>query len=126
MTIDDLSHEEIGTKTKNIELLNIELEPFVGDELNNRNTMNTTTLAQPASTYRPLAETWHPTTTTTDYMTIEKLRINATSRLEKMLSAEDEFDRDVKTAISGDELVNRLSGRIYKMFENDGKLSAKC
>jgi hypothetical protein len=75
--------------------------------------MNTTTLAQAA-------------TATTYYMTTEKLRINATPRLEKMLSAEDEFERDLKTAISGDELVNRLSGRIYKMFENDGKLSAKC
>jgi hypothetical protein len=74
--------------------------------------MNTTTFAQQTSTYRPLAETWHPTTTTTD-MTIEKLRINATLRLEKVLSAEDEFERDLKTAISGDELVNRLSGRIF-------------
>jgi hypothetical protein len=75
--------------------------------------MNTTTLAQTA-------------TATTDYMTTEKLRINATPRLEKMLSAEAEFERDLKTAISGDELVNRLSGRIYKMFENDGNLYAKC
>ncbi|GHU94986.1 hypothetical protein FACS1894156_3900 [Bacteroidia bacterium] len=44
----------------------------------------------------------------------------------KIYLGEDEFDRDLKTAISGEELVNRVSKRIYKMFENDGKLSAKC
>ena len=37
---------------------------------------------------------------------------------------EDEFDRDLKRAISGDELINRLSIGIHKMFENESTLSA--
>ena len=35
---------------------------------------------------------------------------------------EDEFDRDTRRAISGDELINRLSNKIYKMFENESAL----
>jgi len=35
---------------------------------------------------------------------------------------ESEFDRDLKRAISGDELMNRLSNRIHKMFENESAL----
>ena len=38
---------------------------------------------------------------------------------------EDEFDRDLKRAISGDELMNRLSVRINKMFENESALYYK-
>jgi len=37
---------------------------------------------------------------------------------------QDEFDHDLKRAISGDELVNRLSVRIHKMFENESALPA--
>jgi len=37
---------------------------------------------------------------------------------------EDEFDRDLKRSISGDELINRLSVRINKMFENGSALLA--
>ncbi|GHT10829.1 hypothetical protein AGMMS4956_02950 [Bacteroidia bacterium] len=52
--------------------------------------MPTTTLAHLGSAYRPFAETWQPPTATmvqpTDYMTLEELRINATSRLKEMLS----------------------------------------
>jgi len=35
---------------------------------------------------------------------------------------ENEFDRDLKRAISGEELMNRLSIRIHKMFENESAL----
>ena len=41
----------------------------------------------------------------------------------RLKEGEDEFDRDLKKAISGDELINRLSKRIHKMFENEGALS---
>ena len=37
---------------------------------------------------------------------------------------EDEFDHGLKRAISGDELINRLSIRIHKMFENENTLSS--
>ena len=37
---------------------------------------------------------------------------------------EDEFDRDVNRAISGDELLNRLSTKICKLFENERTLSS--
>jgi len=37
---------------------------------------------------------------------------------------EEEFDRDMRRAISGDELINRLSVRINKMFENESALLA--
>jgi hypothetical protein len=37
----------------------------------------------------------------------------------------NEFNRDLERAISGDELVNRMSQRIYRMFENEGDLSAR-
>ena len=37
---------------------------------------------------------------------------------------EDEFDRDLKKSISGDELINRLSTKIHKMFENGSTLSS--
>jgi hypothetical protein len=36
----------------------------------------------------------------------------------------DEFNCDLKRAISGDELMNRLSTKIYKMFENESVLSS--
>jgi len=39
-------------------------------------------------------------------------------------SKEDEFDRDLKKSISGDELMNRLSTKIHKMFENGSTLSS--
>ena len=38
---------------------------------------------------------------------------------------EDEFYRDLKKSISGDELMNRLSTKIHKMFENDSTLSSE-
>ncbi|MDR2232860.1 MAG: hypothetical protein LBE56_07030 [Tannerella sp.] len=37
---------------------------------------------------------------------------------------DDEFTHDLERAISGDELINRLSVRIFKMFENEGAISA--
>jgi hypothetical protein len=37
---------------------------------------------------------------------------------------DDEFDRDLKRSISGDELMNRLSGHIHKMFENENTISS--
>ena len=37
---------------------------------------------------------------------------------------EDKFDQDLKRAISGNELINRLSIRIHKMFENGSTLSS--
>ncbi len=37
----------------------------------------------------------------------------------RLKGGEDEFDRDLKRAISGDELMNRLSVRIHKMFKED-------
>ena len=40
----------------------------------------------------------------------------------RLKDTEDEFDRDLKRAISGDELMNRLSIRIHKMFENGSAL----
>jgi hypothetical protein len=36
----------------------------------------------------------------------------------------DEFDFDLKRAITGDELMDRLSIRINKMFENGSTLPA--
>jgi hypothetical protein len=41
----------------------------------------------------------------------------------RLKDGEDEFDRDLKRAISGDELMSRLSARIYKTFENESALS---
>jgi hypothetical protein len=38
---------------------------------------------------------------------------------------EEEFDRDLKRAISGDELLTRISGRIHKMFEDEGNISVR-
>jgi hypothetical protein len=35
----------------------------------------------------------------------------------------DEFDCDLKRAISGEELVNRLSAKILNLFENESSLS---
>jgi len=43
----------------------------------------------------------------------------------RLKKREDEFDRDLKRAITGDELINRLSIRIHKMFENESTLSAR-
>lgn len=42
----------------------------------------------------------------------------------RLKDQEDEFDHDLKRAISGDELMNRLSIRIHKMFENESTLPA--
>ena len=42
----------------------------------------------------------------------------------RLKDTKDEFDNDFKRAISGDELMNRLSVRIHKMFENAGTLSS--
>ena len=42
----------------------------------------------------------------------------------RLKSREDEFDRDLERAISGDELINRLSVRIHNMFENESILPA--
>jgi hypothetical protein len=38
---------------------------------------------------------------------------------------DDEFSRDLEQAISGDELMSRLSVRINKMFENENLVSPK-
>jgi hypothetical protein len=35
---------------------------------------------------------------------------------------EDTFERDWQRSISGDELVRRLSDRIYKMFDNESTI----
>ena len=40
----------------------------------------------------------------------------------RLKDREDEFDRDLKRAISGDELMNRLSIRIHKTFGNESAL----
>ena len=40
----------------------------------------------------------------------------------RLKDTKDEFDNDFKRAISGDELMNRLSVRIHKMLENAGTL----
>jgi hypothetical protein len=40
----------------------------------------------------------------------------------RLKDKEDEFDCDLKRSISGDELINRLSNRIHKMFENESIL----
>ena len=37
---------------------------------------------------------------------------------------ENEFDRDLKRSISGDELISRLSTKIHKMFKNGSALSS--
>ena len=42
----------------------------------------------------------------------------------RLKNTEDEFNHDFKRAISGDELMNRLSVRIHKMFENASSLSS--
>jgi hypothetical protein len=42
----------------------------------------------------------------------------------RLKNKDDAFDRDLKRAISGDELMNRLSNRISKMFENESTLSS--
>ena len=42
----------------------------------------------------------------------------------RLKDREDEFDRDLKRAISGDELINRLSIKIHKIFENESALPA--
>jgi len=41
----------------------------------------------------------------------------------RLKDKEDEFDHDLKRAISGDELMNRISVRIHKMFKNESALS---
>jgi len=41
----------------------------------------------------------------------------------RLKDQDDEFDRDLKRAISGDELMNRVLNRIHKMFENKSVLS---
>ena len=43
----------------------------------------------------------------------------------RLIDREDKFERDSKRAISGDELMNRLSSRIYKMFDNENTLSTR-
>ena len=42
----------------------------------------------------------------------------------RLKNTENEFNNDFKRAISGDELMSRLSVRIHKMFENAGTLSS--
>ena len=42
----------------------------------------------------------------------------------RLKDTEDEFNLDFNRAISGDELMSRLSVRIHKMFENAGALSS--
>jgi len=42
----------------------------------------------------------------------------------RLKDKEDEFDKDLKRAITGDELINRLSLRIPKIFENESALSS--
>ena len=37
---------------------------------------------------------------------------------------ESDFENDLKRAISGDELMKRMTGRIHKMFENERTISA--
>ena len=41
----------------------------------------------------------------------------------RLKNQEDVFDLDLQRAISGDELMNRLSNRIHKLFENESTLS---
>jgi hypothetical protein len=38
---------------------------------------------------------------------------------------DDEFSQDLEQAISGDELMSRLSDRINKMVENESFISSK-
>ena len=42
----------------------------------------------------------------------------------RVKTGEDDFDQDLKRAISGDELISRLSTKIHKMFENEHTLSS--
>ena len=42
----------------------------------------------------------------------------------RLKDTESEFNVDLKRAISGDELMSRLSVRIHKMFKNAGTLSS--
>ena len=45
--------------------------------------------------------------------------------ISRLKAGEDEFDRDLQRAISGDELVSRLSKRLDKMFENASALPSR-
>jgi len=57
-------------------------------------------------------------------MTLQNLNVLRAVDVSRLKDKEDEFDRDLKRAISGDELMNRLSTKIHKMFKNGSSLSS--
>ncbi|GHT16558.1 hypothetical protein AGMMS4956_19220 [Bacteroidia bacterium] len=81
--------------------------------------MNTTTLAQPASTYRPLAETWNPTIATPDYMRNEVFCVASHKTLEKHTLTPEGWEDGLTSA----EFLCEVKKMLQKKFNDRNKVS---